>query len=143
MQDPNPSIPLAECHCLNLWRAALRTIERYNQQVEPAGISIQQFSLLRHLRAFAPIAVTDLAQAMRLDRSTLSRNLKLLEQRGLVTNVATSGRSKQFTLTPEGQTVLTQAEGYWNQAQRALEAQLGPEHLSQWQEILTLLLKDG
>ena len=143
MHDPHPSIPLSECHCLNLWRAALRTTDHYNQYVEQAGVSIQQFSLLRHLRVHAPITVTDLAQVMYQDRSTLSRNLKLLEQRGLVTDVSTSGRGKQFTLSDQGNATLDEGEAYWNQAQRELEAQLGAEHMTQWQEILKLLLKEG
>lgn len=143
MKDPFPSIPLAECHCLNLWRAAMRAVECYNLRMEDTGVSVQQFSLLRHLHALAPITITDLAQAMWLDRSTLSRNLKLLEEQGLVTNIATAGRAKQITLTEEGRKVFLQAETCWNQAQQAFEERLGPEHLAQWREILALLLKGG
>ena len=132
--------PLAECHCLNLRRITLQTIEQYDQYVRSAGITIQQFSLLRHLHLLAPISVTELAEATWLDRTTLSRNLKVLEKKGLICDDAPIGRRRQLMLTQEGRQVFQQAELLWQEAQRTFEDKLGPERLAQWEEILQLLL---
>lgn len=140
IQNQPPRIPLAECHCLNLRRITLQTIEQYDQHVRPAGINIQQFALLRHLRLLAPLSITELAEATWLDRTTLSRNLKVLGKKGLVQDSTQHGRRRQLELTQEGQRVLTQAEALWQEAQRAFADKLGPERLAQWKDILQLLL---
>lgn len=132
--------PVAECHCLNLRRLTLQTIEQYDQYVRPAGITIQQFSLMRHLHFLSPISVTELAEAMGLDRTTLSRNLKVLEKKGLVCDDLPIGRQRQLMLSQEGRRVFAQAEALWQKAQHSFEDRLGPERMAQLNEILQLLL---
>lgn len=137
---PSPET-LSPCHCMNIRRAALRVTELYDRCVQPAGITVQQFSLLRHIDALAPVTVTDLARVFLLDRTTLSRNIKTLEKRGLVADRSQGGRGKQLILTEQGQQTLAQAEALWDQAQAAFAQKLGPEQLDQWNELLERLLE--
>jgi len=100
-------------------------------------LTIVQFSLLRHIKLLGPINVSDLASKIRLDRTTLVRNLKPLETDGLIMDISKSGtRNRQLLLTPEGIKRYTQAELLWKEAQSSVEHNLGPENLNK----LTTLL---
>ena len=77
---------------------------------------------------------------MRLDRTTLSRNLKVLEKKGLVCDNPPIGRQRQLMLSQEGRRVFEQAKELWQEAQRSFEDKLGPERMAQLNEILQLLL---
>uniref|UniRef100_UPI000471FC68 MarR family winged helix-turn-helix transcriptional regulator n=1 Tax=Paenibacillus zanthoxyli TaxID=369399 RepID=UPI000471FC68 len=70
------------CNCINLRRASLAITELYDRYLAPSGLNNSQFSLLRHIDRMGPASVSDVALKMRLDRTTLVRNLKTLEQQG-------------------------------------------------------------
>ncbi|WP_353953960.1 MarR family winged helix-turn-helix transcriptional regulator [Paenibacillus riograndensis] len=80
-----------------------------------------------------------MALEMRLDRTTIVRNLKALEQCGYVqdTSVADS-RNRCLTLTESGRAAYNDAAELWEEAQRFLQASLGEEDL---QMLTTLLFK--
>ncbi|URN84259.1 MarR family winged helix-turn-helix transcriptional regulator [Acetobacterium wieringae] len=67
------------CSCLNMRRASLAMTEIYDHYLEPCHLSISQFSILKHIDGMEPVSVSELAAAIRLDRTTLVRNLKPLE----------------------------------------------------------------
>ncbi|MBR5757358.1 MAG: MarR family transcriptional regulator, partial [Thermoguttaceae bacterium] len=91
-----------DCHCFNLRRATLAVIALYDRHMEGSGVTIQQFSILRHVSGNGALSVTELSELMGLDRTTLSRNLTLLERRGLLTTRPSSGRRRLTTLTDKG-----------------------------------------
>ena len=74
----------SECICTHLRRAARGVSRHYDEALEGFGINVAQFSLLRHLRRLDQPSISTLAEAMGLDRSTLGRNLRVLEAEGLV-----------------------------------------------------------
>lgn len=85
----------------------------------------------------APVSVSELAAEIRLDRTTLVRNLKPLEQQGLIHDIAKAGtRNRQLCLTVTGKEKIEQAHVYWNQAQERIEEQLGLEDTKILQELL-------
>ena len=72
---------------------------------------------------------TSLADAMGLDRSTLGRNLKLLESKGWVTlEEGEDSRNRLVSLTPAGREVLDRALRDWEVAQARMSERLGPEN---------------
>lgn len=128
------------CNCVNLRRAAHSVTAAYDRALEPSGVKISQFSILKYIRGMAPVNVSDLARAMRLDRTTLVRNLKPLEAAGLVKDSApTGGRSRRMELTDKGRQILTQANDLWMEAQKSLEEYLGSEKLDTLRELLLKL----
>lgn len=138
---PKQDIPLLrDCHCFNLRRVTLETIALYDRHLAPVGISIQQFSVLRHIDTLGPLSVTDLAERMGLDRTTLSRNLKLMERRGLLQEEPSLGRQRLLKLTPAGARTLAQARPHWQAAQEALESRLEPGQMDELERILARLL---
>ena len=127
------------CTCLNLRRAALAITKLYNRKLAPSRLTIGQYSLLGHIKFLGPISVSDLAGIIRLDRTTLVRNIKILEKEGLIIDVSQSGtRNRQLQLTDEGLKRYTTAELLWKEAQAFMEQQLGQENLQK----LTALLSD-
>ncbi|GFZ29825.1 transcriptional regulator [Clostridium zeae] len=131
--DKKPS----QCNCLNLRRASHAITEVYDDFLAPSGLKLGQFSLLKHIDALGPVSVSNLAISIRLDRTTLVRNLKPLEERGYINDIAIEGtRNRQLKLTDKGKEVYKSAELLWLKAQNYLDDYLGKDNL----EVFTTLL---
>lgn len=125
------------CNCLNLRRASQAITQIYDEYLEPSGLKISQYSLLKHLKYMGPVSVSDLALEIRLDRTTLVRNLKSMEERGFIIDISANGsRNRQLKLTDAGLETFEKAEQLWNEAQDYIEHYLGEDYM----ETLTVLL---
>ncbi len=72
------------------------------------------------------LLIVDLADQMVMDRTTLVRALKPLQNAGFVDSaLAENGRSLTFTLSRRGLKKLLQARPLWANAQSEFEAQFG------------------
>ncbi len=116
------------CMCLNTRKLARTLTNRYDEALRPTGLRMTQFAVLAHLRAYQPIAPGDLAAAMDLDQTTMSRNLEVLRRAGYLT-ATKSGRYRVIELTPAGQALLDDAYPRWNAVQRDAIASVGGEEL--------------
>jgi DNA-binding MarR family transcriptional regulator len=131
--DKKPAV----CSCLNLRRASQAITQVYDECLAPSGLKISQFSLLKHIKQLGPVSVSDLALKIRLDRTTLVRNLKSIEERGLITDIAAKGtRNRQLKLTDKGLETFEIAEQLWAEAQSFIEQYLGKDDIN----TLTVLL---
>ena len=133
---------MRDCHCFNLRRAALAVTALYDRHVEAAGVTIQQFCVLRHVRDWGPVSVTELSERIGLDRTTLSRNLALLERRGLLAVQPSPGRQRPMVLTADGKKTLKRALLCWQEAQKEIEDRLGAGQMERLEELLNGLLTD-
>lgn len=114
------------CNCLNIRRASQAITRVYNDFLAPSGLLVSQYSALKHINHLGPISVSDLALEIRVDRTTLVRNLKALEERGFILDVALQGtRNRQLKLTDAGVKALEIAEPLWIEAQNYVEQYLG------------------
>lgn len=126
------------CNCLNLRRASLSITKIYDQWMAPSGLTVNQFSLLRHLKSMGPVSVSDLSLEIRLDRTTLVRNLKPLEKEALIVDVSKKGtRNRQLQLSEKGIAQLKAAELLWIKAQNFMEQQLGEDNLKRLTGLLS------
>lgn len=116
-----------KCYCLNLRQVTAGVIRLYDMHLADAGITIQQFSILEFIRGMSPVSVTDLASAMKLDRTTLSRNLKILKSADLINDVEAEGRRRQVVLSEHGKETLLKAEKLWDKAQSEFETIFGSQ----------------
>src|SRR5438445_13303592 len=73
-----------QCTCLNLRRITRKVTQRYDEWLAPSGLRATQFSLLGILHAPGEVSISGLAERMDIDRTTLTRNLQLLAEQGLV-----------------------------------------------------------
>jgi DNA-binding MarR family transcriptional regulator len=116
------------CLCTSLRQTALAVTQIYDQALAPAGLKITMFRLLRRISQAGPPNISELAQIVELDRSTLGRNLKVLERLGLVRlDGGADERSKVVSLTRKGKAALDKAVPLWAKAQTAMKSLLGGE----------------
>jgi DNA-binding MarR family transcriptional regulator len=95
-----------------------------------SGLKTTQYSLLSQVVHRGPIRPGDLAKAMVLDASTLTRNLKPLAAAGLVTvGAGADSRSHLVTVTEAGREKRAEAQRRWKAAQESLNELLGVERV--------------
>jgi DNA-binding MarR family transcriptional regulator len=125
------------CMGLHIRRASRILTQVYDAALRPTGLELNQLTLLVAIHLFEAVSITQLAQTLFADQTTVTRNVKLMEKRGLVTvNPGEDRRIKLVSLTTEGQTVLEQALPLWEQVQAELIQQFGEQ---KWQTLLSLL----
>ncbi|AZC58795.1 MarR family winged helix-turn-helix transcriptional regulator [Pseudomonas sp. 22526] len=118
----------SQCLCTNLRRAARGVSRFYDGALDGFGINVAQYSLLSNLQRLDQPSISSLAEAMGLDRSTLGRNLRVLEGEGLVRlSEGEDQRNRIVQLTQEGQQRLLAALPAWEAAQQRLIDRLGAE----------------
>jgi DNA-binding MarR family transcriptional regulator len=129
------------CNCSALRQAARHVTRFYDSFLFPAGLRTTQFSILAKLRQRGPLTITALAAEMVMDRSTLGRNIRPLQRKGLV--AVASGRrdhrSKELLLTETGLERLRAAGGLWREAQQRFEALFGVELASALRQVLHIV----
>lgn len=112
---------LSDCLVLNTVAAARLLLRRYDAELKPCGVTVQQFSLLAAIRYFPGEPATALAQRVFLDRTSLIRNLDLLERKGLVRRPQESGGNARLCeLTEAGSRVLDLLLPKWQSARSLL-----------------------
>lgn len=120
------------CICLHTRMAARAVTRAYNAALKPLGLEVTQFSLLAAIartaeleqpgETGAAISVAELSETLALERTTLVRNLALLERTGLIARQGGDKRRARWVLTPTGRAKLDAAVPAWEGAQRGLEA---------------------
>jgi DNA-binding MarR family transcriptional regulator len=116
------------CLCTSLRQAALAATQIYDRALAPSGLKITMFRLLRRISDAGAPTISELARIVELDRSTLGRNLRVLERLGLVRlDGGTDERSKVVSLTRKGKAAFEKALPLWAEAQAAMKSTLGRE----------------
>ena len=114
------------CACFRLRRAARQVSQVYDHALAGAGLNVNQYSLLRHLRT--PGTLGALAAHLGMDRTTLSRNLRPLLRDGLVADArGEDPRQRVLMLTAAGRKRVASARPLWRRAQRRIDALLGAD----------------
>lgn len=123
------------CACFNLRKVTRAVTQFYDEMLRPAGLRITQFSLLVAVRMAGPVGVTRLAELTVMDRTTLTRNLELLQKQGLIEVAAGADRrSRIVTITAKGNAAIARAMPFWKKAQSHVVNSLGRER---WADMLT------
>lgn len=116
----------AACTCFNLRKATRAITQLYDDVLRPTGLRATQFSLLTVIWTMRKVSITGLAEEAVTDRTTLARNLDLLEKQGLVRiQPGEDARVREVSLTPAGRDRLATAYPYWKQAQARVTRDLG------------------
>jgi DNA-binding MarR family transcriptional regulator len=116
------------CLCSNARRASLALTSLYDEALAPHGLKVTQFGVLRAVKRRASPNLSALSEATGLDRSTLGRNLRLLEELGIVAlSPGDDGRDTVVALTPRGEGTVRAATKAWLRLQERLSAALGDD----------------
>ncbi|EGI77181.1 MarR family winged helix-turn-helix transcriptional regulator [Hylemonella gracilis] len=136
------------CTSLKLRELQRVVAQRYDAEVGKSGLKTTQYSLLSHIQSLGPVRPGELARVMHMDASTLTRNLRPLQEQGwVVVSEGEDARSRSVSLTPEGLAKRQEARRHWRAAQEALNERLGPDRVAALHalidESLAMLDEDG
>jgi DNA-binding MarR family transcriptional regulator len=121
---------LTECmSCLcSASRSAARNITGiFDEHMRPHGLRTTQFTVLVNLMLRGPTALGTLAKHLALERTTLTRNLAALAEKGWTRDDVDEldFRSHIISVTPAGEDVVREAFGAWRSAQKHVASILG------------------
>jgi DNA-binding MarR family transcriptional regulator len=129
--------PPQGCSNAKLRQLTRRVSQHYDREMAKIGLKATQYSLLTQVLQRGPIRPGDLAQAMALEASTLTRNLKPLVAAGwLCVGEGTDARSHLVTITATGREKRAEAQRRWKTAQQSLNDLLGIERVVALHELI-------
>lgn len=105
-----------------------RAISRiYDDQIRPYGIKFSQMNILTVITLHGPIQQKEVVKILSLEKSTLSRNIALMESKGWLKSQSGERNNHLLEVTPKGQELLVSAAPAWAKAQEQVTALLGVE----------------
>lgn len=108
------------CACAKVRQVARLVIQLYEDELHE-HLPVQQFGLLSVILHRPGCNQAILARELDFDKSTLSRNLKLLEKNGWIRHVESDDlRERGYHLTPSGAKIQSAAKPGWERAQKRL-----------------------
>jgi DNA-binding MarR family transcriptional regulator len=121
----------SKCVCATL-RMATRAVSRlYDRALAPTGLRQTGYSILSRLAEEGPLAISELATRLAMERTTCTREVAPLVDVGLVEmTVGSDRRRRQLQLTDEGLRRRTAAYPHWQRVQHLVAAEFGDEDLA-------------
>ncbi|MBS2008433.1 MAG: winged helix-turn-helix transcriptional regulator [Cyanobacteria bacterium SZAS TMP-1] len=127
----------ANCTCFSLRKASRAITQRYDQSLSPLGITASQFSLLNAAALASGLPISELADILVMDRTTLSRNLKPLVENGYIgMKEGQDKRVRSIELTQQGKAILLKAIPIWEDLQEETMQRLGKNN---WKDLMEKL----
>ncbi|ABX04646.1 MAG TPA: MarR family transcriptional regulator [Herpetosiphon sp.] len=128
------------CACANLRKTARLVTQAYDDALKETGLHCSQFTLLATLAQIGPSGMGQLAEALGMDRTTLTRNLQALQRDGLVEDQPDGDkRRRQVAITTRGVAALEAALPLWQQAQKRVVVVLGSDQFGDLLDTLKTL----
>ena len=135
------SIPAQSvCTCFRLRRAARQVSQIYDRELAAVGLSLNEYSILRHAQRSEYCLLGELADSLGMERTTLTRNLKpLLDAGWLQESRGEDARQRLISLSASGRRRIATAKPHWLRAQRSIEASYGATNAERLRRDLDLL----
>jgi DNA-binding MarR family transcriptional regulator len=116
-------------------RTARILTQMYDSYLSVHGIAAAQFALMMMLDRAPDRNQAAVCRALGMDKTTLSRNLKVLRAKGWVESVVgEDARERSLSLTEKGKALLVAARPAWKKAQEELKAGMSErEWTAMWQ----------
>lgn len=117
------------CYCASLRQATRAISQEYDRVMRPLGLTGTQFTLLTILSKLPNARVNDLAEALAMDQTTVSRTLALVKDAKLIERQAgvEDRREARWVLTVAGREKLRKGLPLWESAQRRVESLMGAD----------------
>lgn len=138
-QAPERDFRLRDTDCTGamLRRTTRRLTQVYDQALRPAGLRLTQYSILANLAEADGLSVTELAERLTMERTTLTRNLRPLERQGLLRVVAgPDRRSRAVRITTVGRGRFERAIPLWREAEKSIRHSLGRDQAAELRRLL-------
>jgi len=107
------------CYCGSIRQASRVVTQIYDKALKPSGVKITQFGILRLLKHLPGLTTGEMAEALVMDSTTLTRTLKIIQDSGWIESApGDDRRERHWSLTEEGRARLQEAEPLWKKAQK-------------------------
>lgn len=117
------------CASLNFRRTARAVTRMYDMAMQASGVRSTQFAILVGIAKTQPVSMGTLAKVLGIDRTTLTRSLRLLQKEGMVTISKRAAMRQRFLeLTPGGERALKRSLPLWREAHAQFVSAVGPEY---------------
>lgn len=117
---------VSRCTAVRTLRASRAIARLYEDALRPTGLTVTQFTLLVTIGRAKPDSISKIGEYLSIERTTLSRNLKPLEDAGYITRGEEGEkRKREVRLTPKGLAKLKEAYPLWRDVQEKVEKKLG------------------
>ena len=127
---PEAELKTLGCTHFKLRQLMRRVTQQYDLEMACAGLKTTQYSLLSHVLKPGPLRPGELAKAMKMSASTLTRNLKPLVDAGwLALAAGTDARCRSVAITPAGRARQVEALRHWKVAQESLNKVPGADRV--------------
>lgn len=125
------------CTCSELRRAARAVTLLYDNAFRSSGLLSTQLGVLHVIYKSDSIRISHLAQELGMDRTTLTRNLSVLQRQGFIKiSSGKDNRTRIVTITNKGRTTIAKAIPLWNDVQNKVKEQMGE---TLWNELMVNL----
>lgn len=122
------------CTCGKLREAARAVTLLYDDAFKSSGLLSTQLGVLHTIYNSDSITISELAGELGMDRTTLTRNLSVLERQGLIkTSSGKDHRTRIVTITSKGRTRVAKAIPLWNEVQLKVKEKMGE---NSWHELM-------
>jgi len=120
-----------DCACFNIRKATRVITQNFDETMQPSGVRATQFTILVMVASIDAATMSELAEKLVMDRTTLTRNLKPLREQGLIKDIAGADRrTRSISLTAKGRKALLKALPLWKRAQARMTQYLGDERFA-------------
>ena len=124
--DATDYMAAADCFCLASRQAARKITRLYDRYMQGSGIRITQFTILSQLMLRGEMPIGKLAGILGMERTTLTRNLTLLEERKWISiKPGDDPRSRIIAITAQGRGIVRRGFPDWSKAQAHVGKMLG------------------
>ena len=120
---------VAGCAVMNLRQASRVVTAFFDEALRPSGLRATQLNILMAIEVGAPPTITGLSDVLAMERTTLTRNLRLLRNRGFIA-------ANSIDLTTKGRHTAAVAMPMWERAQTVVVDALGSDR---WKALLAEL----
>jgi DNA-binding MarR family transcriptional regulator len=118
-------------------RITRRLTLAFDRHLGQAGLTLSQFNVLSAILLLEDQATAaEIARQLDADRSTLSRELGLLEERGLIETRLVTGRRRLLQLSQAGEQLYAEAWAHWQRASEEMDAIYGAERVMRMQQLI-------
>ena len=126
----------------NVRKTARAVTQLDDERMWPFGLRVTPLAILGKTLLLEPMTVTHLAEVAVTDRTTLTRNLRLLEPQGLIRiDRGEDRRGPERRLTDRGRDILAHVSPIWNEVQAQVATRFGSERFARRLSDLSALVE--
>ncbi len=130
------------CASLNFRRTSRMVTRMYDLAMQESGVRSTQFALLVGIAKLQPVTMGTLATVLMLDRSTLSRSLRLLEKERMIEISKRAAMRQRFLkLTYSGEKALQRSLPLWRAAHARFVEAVGADYWLKLRNELEIIAK--